>query len=156
FEQIARLQAGEDKSPVHIIHWGDSHTAADDLTGGLRERFQERFGSGGSGFSLAGYPFRGYRRFDARGGGTAGWHTEGLRSANGDGWFGLGGVSIAADRAGQSVFLASECDSIEIDFLRQPGGGRLALYDFDERLDDIATDGEWGAGFARYAAAPGA
>jgi len=63
FEQLLH-----DKTPVHIIHWGDSHTAADEWTGGLRDQFRERFGDGGSGFSLAGHPFAGYRRFDARGG----------------------------------------------------------------------------------------
>jgi lysophospholipase L1-like esterase len=150
FDQLRRLQATEDKQPVHIIQWGDSHTAADDLTGGLRDAFQERFGNGGSGFSLAGHPFLGYRRFDARGGGTTLWHTEGGRAGNGDGWFGLGGIGIVADRPGQSVFLTTECDRLEVHFLQQPGGGRLALYDYDDHLDDINTDGELTAGFVRY------
>jgi lysophospholipase L1-like esterase len=155
FEQLRRLRTAEDKTPVHIIQWGDSHTAADDLTGGLRDAFQERFGNGGSGFSLAGHPFPGYRRFDARGGATTLWHSEGGRTGNGDGWFGLGGVGIVADRPGQSVFLTTECDRLEVHFLQQPGGGRLELSDFDEHLDEINTDGELTAGFVRYATPPG-
>ena len=155
FEQLLRLESAGEKPPVHIIQWGDSHTAADDFTGGLRERFQERFGDGGSGFSLAGHPFLGYRRFDAHGGGTSGWHSEGLRSAAGDGWFGLGGVSITAERAGQSVYLQTECDRLEVHYLQQPGGGRLALYDYDRQLDEISTDGELAAGFSRYTAPAG-
>ena len=155
FEQLLRLQSAEDKTPVHIIHWGDSHTAADDLTGGLRDHFRDQFGDGGSGFSLAGHPFLGYRRFDAHGGGTTAWHSEGLRTGAGDGWFGLGGVSIATDRSGQSVYLQTECDRLEIQFLQQPGGGRLALYDYDERLDEISTDGELAPGFSRYATPTG-
>jgi lysophospholipase L1-like esterase len=155
FEQLRRLQATEDKQPVHIIQWGDSHTAADDFTGGLRDAFQERFGNGGSGFSLAGHPFPGYRRFDAHGGGTPLWRTEGGRAGNGDGWFGLGGIGIVADRPGQSVFLTTECDRLEVQFLQQPGGGRLALYDYDDHLDDINTDGELAAGFVRYMTLPG-
>ena len=39
----------------------------------------------GSGFSLAGHPFVGYRRFDARGGGSSGWVSAGLRAGTGDG-----------------------------------------------------------------------
>src|SRR5206468_9976195 len=78
FEQLSRSSAGP---PVHILHFGDSHTAADDWTGGLRDLFKERFGDGGSGFSLAGHPFVGYRRFDVHGGGTSLWRSEGLRSA---------------------------------------------------------------------------
>ena len=38
-------------------------------------------------------------------------------------------------RPGQSVFLNAECDRLEIHYLQQPGGGRLALYDYDQRLD---------------------
>ena len=155
FEQLLRLGGTENSAPVHIVHWGDSHTAADEWTGGLRDQFRERFGDGGSGFSLAGHPFAGYRRFDARGGGTAGWTSSGLRTGSGDGWFGLGGIAISTSRPGQSVFLQTECDSLEIQFLQQPGGGRLALYDDDQHLDDIATDGELAPGYVRYATEPG-
>src|SRR5258707_15274901 len=28
FEQLVRLHSAQDKMPVHIIHWGASHTAA--------------------------------------------------------------------------------------------------------------------------------
>ncbi len=155
FEQLARLGAADNQTPLHIIQFGDSHTAADEWTGGLRDEFRARFGDGGSGFSLAGRPFLGYRRFDARGGGSAGWVSAGLRTGAGDGWFGLGGVSISTSRAGQTVFLQAECDRLEIHFLQQPGGGRLALYDFDQHLDDIPTAGETAAGFVRYTTQPG-
>src|ERR1035438_9036338 len=40
FEQLVRLATAEDRTPVHIIQFGDSHTAADEWTGGLREQFQ--------------------------------------------------------------------------------------------------------------------
>lgn len=155
FEQLVRLGAEENKMPVHIIQFGDSHTAADEWTGGLRDQFRGRFGDGGSGFSLAGRPFVGYRRFDARGGGSTGWESAGLRTGSGDGWFGLGGVSISTTRAGQTVFLQAECDRLEVHFLQQPGGGRLALYDYDDHLDEIPTDGETAPGFVRYVTQPG-
>lgn len=142
--------------PVHIIHFGDSHTAADTWTGGLRDLFQQRFGDGGSGFSVAGHPFAGYRRFDARGGATAGWHSEGMRSGEGDGYFGLGGIGITTERAGQSVYLNSDCERIEIQYLQQPGGGRLVLTDNDQPLGKISTEGELGPGFATADAGPGA
>jgi lysophospholipase L1-like esterase len=155
FEQLVRLGDREAASPVHIIQFGDSHTAADEWTGGLRDLFKDRFGDGGSGFSVAGYPFRGYRRFDARGGGTTGWVPSGLRTGAGDGWFGLGGIAMSAGRLGQSVYLQTECDRLEIHFLQQPGGGRLALYDSGQFLDEIPTAGELAPGFVRYDAQPG-
>ncbi|HTS27488.1 MAG TPA: SGNH/GDSL hydrolase family protein [Bryobacteraceae bacterium] len=155
FEQLFRLGGDGAKAPVHILHFGDSHTAADDWTGGLRDLFKEQFGDGGSGFSLAGHPFTGYRRFDVKGGGTPGWQTHGLASASGDGYFGLGGVSISTERAGQTVYIEAECDFLEIEYLQQPGGGDLALYDFDERLETFSTNGDLGAGYVRYQVPPG-
>jgi hypothetical protein len=142
-------------APVHILHFGDSHTAADEWTGGLRDLFKEKFGDGGSGFSLAGHPFLGYRRFDARGGATTAWRSEGLRTAKGDGYFGLGGVSIATDRPAQSVFLDADCNHLEIHYLLQPGGGDLALYDGPDRIDIISTEGDLGPGASRYDVSPG-
>lgn len=147
FEQLYRLDSQQTKDPVHIIHFGDSHTAADEWTGGLRDLFQQRFGDGGSGFSVAGHPFAGYRRFDARGGASTGWHSDGMRSGTGDGYFGLGGIGVSTDRAGQLVYLDTACDRIEIEYLQQPGGGRLALADNDRQIQDFSTDGELGAGY---------
>ncbi|HLK66901.1 MAG TPA: SGNH/GDSL hydrolase family protein [Bryobacteraceae bacterium] len=152
FEQLFRISAepGKAAAPVHILHFGDSHTAADDWTGGLRDQFKDKFGDGGSGFSLAGHPFAGYRRFDVHGGATPYWQTHGLASAAGDGFFGLGGVSISTERPGQSVYIDAECDFLEVEYLQQPGGGDLALYDYDERLEQFSTNGATGPGFIRY------
>jgi lysophospholipase L1-like esterase len=149
FEQLSRI-GGENASPVHIVHWGDSHTAADDWTGGLRDLFRERFGEGGSGFSAAGRPFPGYRRFDARGGATGLWQTAGGRAGQGDGWFGLAGVAQFTQRAGQTLWLDAECDRLEIHYLQQPNGGRLALYDSDQRIDTFGTEGPTAPGVKRY------
>ena len=70
FDKLSALHRGKPENPVHILHFGDSHTAADDWTGDLRYAFQRRFGNGGPGFSLAGHPFNGYRRSDTRHGAT--------------------------------------------------------------------------------------
>ena len=157
FEMLARQDAKPaTTAPVHILQFGDSHTAADMWTGGMRELVKEKFGDGGSGFSLAGSPFLGYRRFDAHGGGTNGWTSEGLRTGNGDGWFGLGGVSISTSRPMQSVYLDAECDHLEVYYLQQPGGGDVALYDGGDRIDTISTDGELGPGVVRRDVATGA
>ena len=155
FEQLYRLAAGLSHDAVHMIHYGDSHTAADEWTGALREAFKEKFGDGGSGFSLAGSPFKGYRRFDAPGGGTSLWQADGFRSAGPDGLLGLGGFSITAERPGQSVYLDTECDFLEVHYLQQPDGGSLALYDSDQFLEEIRTAGELGPGFVRYQVPPG-
>jgi lysophospholipase L1-like esterase len=155
FEHLYRLNAPQNSTPIHILHFGDSHSAADDWTAELRRLLKERFGDGGSGFSLAGRPFQGYRRFDVQGGGSAGWHSEGLRSMTGDGYFGIGGVGISAQAEGQSVFIETECDRLEIDYLQQPAGGDLALFDYNQLLERFSTRGELGPGFVSYRTTPG-
>ncbi len=140
------MNAGQDPKAVHIMHFGDSHTAADEWTGGLRDLFKGKFGDGGSGFSVAGRPFLGYRRFDARGGASTLWHSYGGRSGVGDGFYGLGGVSIESSLRGQFVYLDAECDHLEIQYLVQPGGGSVELYDNEQPVDKISTDGELGPG----------
>ncbi len=155
FEQLARLSAGQEPKFVHMMHFGDSHTAADEWTGTLRDLLKGRFGDGGSGFSVAGHPFAGYRRFDAPSGATTFWHSYGGHTGAGDGFFGLGGVSVTSTRAGQSVYVDAECDRLEVDYLRQPGGGELALYDNGEQVDRISTEGELGAGYSAYQTSPG-
>src|SRR5215471_7211218 len=49
FEQLLQANS-EGGAAVHVLHFGDSHTATDDLTGTIRQLLQERFGDGGSGF----------------------------------------------------------------------------------------------------------
>ena len=154
FERLYRLSNGETPT-VHILHFGDSHTASDDLTGVLRELFQSRFGNGGAGFSLAGIPFKGYRRFDVHGGASKGWDAAGLRTGEGDGMFGLGGISISTERAGQTIYLDADCASVELDYLQQPNGGRVALSDNGETVKEASTEGAFAPGFLEYAAAPG-
>jgi lysophospholipase L1-like esterase len=154
FERLFRLSTGSSPT-VHIVHFGDSHTASDDWTGVLRDLFQNRFGNGGAGFSLAGYPFKGYRRFDVRGGASKAWDSAGLRTGEGDGLFGLGGVSISTERAGQTVFLDADCASVELDYLQQPGGGRIALSDNGETVKEASTEGPFAPGFLEYATTSG-
>ena len=83
-----------------------------------------KFGAGGPGFTLAGRPFRGYRRFDIKGDSSRGWHTDGLVGRPGDGVYGLSGVSLTAQSAGQTVSLVAECEQLELHYLQQPGGGQ--------------------------------
>ena len=141
FERLYRLSVESREEPVHILHFGDSHTAGDEWTARLRSLFQERFGDGGSGFSLAGHPFAGYRRLDASGGSIGGWKAAGFLAAGGDGYFGLGGVSLSTDRSGQSVYLNAASDRLEVHYLQQPNGGNLALYEDERLVEEFSTAG---------------
>lgn len=149
FEQLYRQEQGQSASPVHILHFGDSHTASDDWANSLRVPFQERFGAGGAGYSLAGRPYRYYRRFDVKSNSSNGWYTEGLATRSGDGRNGLGGISVTAHSAGEWVSLSADAQSVEVFYLQQPGGGRLALLEQGEKIAEINTDGAPGPGYFR-------
>jgi lysophospholipase L1-like esterase len=155
FEQLRRHQNGEAKGPLRILHYGDSHTAADEWTGTLRNGFQTRFGDGGAGFTYAGRPWLGYRRLDVHSGATRGWRSEGLAAQSSDGRNGMGGVSVWTSRPNESIWLEAECRTMEIFYLQQPGGGRIEISDNGERVDTVSTSGEDGAGYLHYDAAPG-
>jgi len=150
FEQLRRAASGESSGPLSILHYGDSHTAADDLTGSVRTLLQERFGDGGGGYSLAGRPFAGYRRLDLKSGESRGWDSEGLLTRGSDGLYGLGGVSISTQLPKQSIYLQAECSRLELFYLQQPGGGDLQLFDNSEPAGIISTDGELGPGYFKY------
>ncbi len=89
------------------------------------------------------------------GGASKGWDAAGLRTGEGDGLFGLGGVSIATERSGQTIYLDADCSSVELDYLQQPGGGRVALSDNGVTVKESSTEGPFAAGFLEYATAPG-
>jgi lysophospholipase L1-like esterase len=156
FERLHRMSSVSDAEPVHILHFGDSHTSSDQWTAPLRALFQRRFGEGGSGFSIAGRPFRGYTRLDAFGGSSSGWKVVSGRSGKTDGYFGLGGVSITTERAGESVYLNADCDLLEIHYLQQPNGGTLALYEDGKLREEFSTAGERNPGIRVIATRPGA
>jgi lysophospholipase L1-like esterase len=153
FQKLVESRAPQ--SPVHVLHFGDSHTAADEWTGTLRLYFQQKFGNGGSGYSLAGHPFLGYRRFGTHHGATALWHTDGLASGEGDGYFGLGGVSISTRRAAQSVFIEAECSQVGVFYMQGPGGGEVELFDNGQLVKTFSTDGEVEPMMLAYQTTPG-
>jgi lysophospholipase L1-like esterase len=156
FEQLYRQQHGELTGPLRALHFGDSHVAADEWTGDIRERLQQTFGDGGSGYSLAGRPWNSYRRFDVKSGSTHGWHSDGLVGRSGDGMYGLGGVSMTASSPRQSVYLLAEGQQFELYYLQQPGGGAIQIYDNGTPVERISTDGETAPSYFHYDAEPGA
>ncbi len=155
FELLYRHQKGEIPGPVRILHYGDSHTAADEWTGDLRSRFQEKFGDGGSGYSFAGRPWNGYRRLDVRTGSTRGWHTDGLVGRTGDGVYGLGGVSMTTQSPREAVYLQADGQEFELFYLQQPGGGAIQVYDNGGLVERISTDGAEEPGYYHYETVPG-
>ncbi len=154
-EQLYRLESGTSKDVLRVLHYGDSHTASDDWSGTTRYLMQARFGDGGPGFTHAGRPYLGYRRLDVKSWSTNAWYTDGLVGREGDGMYGVSGISMSTKRAGESVTLQADCASAELHFLRQPGGGLVEISDNGIVVETISTAGEPGAGVYPLRLQPG-
>jgi len=152
-------------SIVRILQFGDSHTAADIFTGQMRALMQSKFGNGGLGFQYPGHPFAGYRLLGSSRSQTSGWVTQGNRFTDlGDGDTGLGGIAISTRRPGESVFLTTTCETLQVQYLRQPGGGALDFSDNGQPVAEIKTgtgdsadesSSTRGAGTFTYSCTPG-
>ena len=93
YESLMRTEARPSRGLTRIVHYGDSHVAADLLTGELRRKFQMGFGDGGPGFIVAGRPWQGYSPHGVRTAASPGWETRGVKtSPESDHRFGLAGV----------------------------------------------------------------
>lgn len=161
FARLAAHDAAPAATVVRILHYGDSHTAADMFTGEMRARLQQRFGDGGTGFSAAGYPFLGYRIHGTRRAQSSGWTTGGthlgeVMRGESDGRFGIAGLSLSTSQPDESVLLEAPADKAELYYLQQPGGGRIELRCAAGRLQEgssaasvatLSTDGELAAKF---------
>jgi lysophospholipase L1-like esterase len=136
---LARSLQGSNEAEApavtRILHYGDSHIAADWLTGVVREQLQQAFGDSGPGFLLAGRPWHSYTRSGANSGATAGWRTDGLGLATlaTDGRFGLAGVSLSTEKVGERAWLTAQGHSFEFYLLQHPRGGAIEIW-LDGRL----------------------
>lgn len=142
-------------NPIHILQFGDSHTASDDWANAMRVLMQAQFGDGGPGFVQAGRPFKGYRRFDAKATASPGWRPEGTMAMRGDPDQGLSGISISTESAGQTIGLTASGQALGIFFLTQPGGGRVELDVDGQSIGAFTTDGPRGPGASTYTLPPG-
>jgi lysophospholipase L1-like esterase len=132
--------ASDSGKPVHILQFGDSHTASDDWVNAMRIAAQSLYGDGGPGYVHAGHPYLGYRRFDTSGANSTGWKTDGNKSIDADPNQGVSHVSISTSLPSQTVRLTGSGETLGIFFMRQPGGGQFELtFDGDEKAV-VSTD----------------
>jgi lysophospholipase L1-like esterase len=146
-ELEADAQSGVNSDVVRILQFGDSHTASDTFTGPMRTLFQTKFGDAGAGYSYPGYPFAGYKIHGTRRSQSTGWTVTGTHFRDlGDGMLGMGGVSLSTDRPGNWISLDADATSVEVQYLIQPEGGEIELYDGEQMLERISTAGPTSAG----------
>ena len=95
FVALANASSGRRIEPVRVMHFGDSHVAADVLTAEIRGNLQSQFGDGGAGYIVPRNPMN-TRRRGVLTGATQGWQIEGIGGRlESDGIYGPGGISLA-------------------------------------------------------------
>ncbi len=144
FETLARLDDSTATDDVRILQFGDSHTAADMMTGTARHVLQSRFGDGGRGFVAIGRPWRTYWQDGIHAPGSSrDWQTLSLlgkidhgKWVFGDGCYGLNGVCMVTNHRDARTWteITSPSSRIEVDYWEQPNGGS-----FDLVVDGAAT-----------------
>ena len=168
---LRALEAGTAQRSVHVLHYGDSHVAADLYSHELRRSLQARFGDGGPGFVAVGKPWRSYRHGALELGSEGPWTVQKGRLGSdepGTRPLGLAGVAMRAADADTVAWLRAPgdagpdagFDSVEVHFLRGRGAGSFDLSVDGRQLATVATDragaGQPAFGAQRYElAAPG-
>ena len=158
YSALWRTERGTPMAITRILHYGDSPTTADLITGDTRQLLQKRFGDAGHGFTLIGKPWAwyGHRGVDLS---SHGWQMDpGTRWDLRNGLFGLGGVVFSGGTGAYSrVMLHDPTQTrLEVWFLRQPNGGSIAISSGGQSIGDIATSApSRSAGFARFELKPG-
>jgi lysophospholipase L1-like esterase len=159
YEALWRTERREASAVTHIVHYGDSPTTADLITGDVRLLLQKRFGDAGHGYILPAKPWAWYQHTGAAVSGS-GWNIlPASRFEARDGLFGLGGVTFtgAAGASSRIVLQTPGHTDFEVWFLRQPGGGTFTFSADGETLGRVETAAEEkAAGFAGFHASLGA
>src|SRR5581483_3869463 len=137
-----RTELGAPDAITRVLHYGDSPVTADSITADVRSLLQQHFGDAGHGFILIAKPWAwyGHRGVDVEG---KGWTISAATQVRArDGFHGLGGVSFEGEPGASSRFtLAEDHALMEIHFLRQPGGGLLAVEVSGQKLGHVDTEG---------------
>ena len=129
YAALWRTEKKEPGAVTRIVHYGDSPTTADLITADVRALMQARFGDAGHGFILAAKPWAWYEHRGVQVSGS-GWEIQTpIHPELADRMYGLGGVAFLSAGAAASRFVLKDrgYTSVEVWFLRQPGGGRLVL-----------------------------
>ena len=140
FQQLDEIDEGRNKHQATVLQLGDSHIAADLITGTIRRLLQERFGRGGRGFVVLDQP-RAYggRKLEKRG-----WaRLRSIDTQQAGLAFGFSGqrLTSAESYATLRFQVAPEENVARLFFEAHPGGGIVDVYSeniFAGRVDSRA------------------
>jgi hypothetical protein len=143
YAALLRAERAQLPNIARIVHYGDSPTTADLITGDVRELLQKRFGDAGPGFTLIAKPWAWYQHHGVQISGT-GWQMDAASHfVSHDGLFGLGGVSfIGGTNAHDTIkYTGIGPTQFEIWYLAQPDGGRVKVIADGSVIGQVDTAG---------------
>ncbi len=142
YAALRDLAEGRRARPVRIVHYGDSPTTADLITGDARELLQDKFGDGGSGFILVDKPWAwyGHRGVDVSG---SGWKIDTAVGSMREAAYGLGGAIFTGQIGATSTLRLDPpgATSVEVQYLQQPGGGDVEVSANGQAAGSVSTAG---------------
>jgi lysophospholipase L1-like esterase len=142
FQALWRTESKQAGAVTRILHYGDSPVTADSITADVRSLMQDAFGDAGHGFILIAKPWAwyGHRGVDVSG---KGWHIDAASQSRArDGFHGLGGVNFLGGASASShIVLKEDHARMEVEYLRQPGGGLLRIVAAGQTIGEIDTGG---------------
>lgn len=136
---------------ARITYFGDSIVASDFITATLRRKLQRRFGDAGHGFMLMANAWPGYFHNDVTRFAAPGWHVSRVVGPFArDGFYGLGGVSFRSEGPGvfsrfataKSGTFGRAVSKFVVDYLEQPGGGKIQVKVDGAEVEVIDTRAE--------------
>lgn len=136
---VAKLKT---KARVRVLQLGDSHIAADYITGMIRARLQKKYGDGGRGFvhidQLWGFGGRRTQRKEAT------WTKTRVVDRGGPGNpFGFGGISLVSKKKGAKVgyrVLPGD-ELVRIYYQQRPGGPKVTVRLQKQEIGSFETAG---------------
>ncbi len=133
FAALHDLQTGRRATPVEVLQIGDSHTAGDFVSSGVRVRLQAKFGEAGRGVMPPGVPFKYYAPRQVAVTQSDGWRLEpSFPLAPGQSSeFGLSGWRLVSQKPGASMTMTADPEALfdraEVCALAAPGSGDLVV-----------------------------
>jgi len=143
FAALWKLEQNKGAGLVTILHYGDSPTTADLITGDIRAQLQSRFGDAGRGYTLIAKPWAwyGHRGVEIS---DHGWKIRTSIGIIREGVYGLGGAAFEGQPGAWSKFRITESQqtSAEIEYLAKPGGGAFEVEADGTQIIEQSTDAD--------------
>jgi GDSL-like Lipase/Acylhydrolase family len=141
FAALWKLEQGKAGGVVTVLHYGDSPTTADLITGDVRAQLQSRFGDAGRGYTLIAKPWAwyGHRGVEIS---DHGWKMRTGVGLMREGIYGLGGAAFEGQAGAWSKFKLTESQQtmVDVEYLAKPGGGSFVVEAGDQRLVEQTTE----------------